>query len=143
MLAALTAGASAPKLGFEMKKLFPGTAAKVMAVSAAVAVSLFATLPAFAAQAPVTGYVTQQQPTSTHDIVPMAIWAIVAVLVACLVGGIMYAFKRQIGAYPKHPTWVAPISIMLSRDLPGDDESHEAHSDSTHDITAHGAAPTH
>ena len=138
---ALTTRPFATKLGVEMKKLYPSSAAKILAMSGAAGVALIATLPAFAAQTSLTGFVTQQQSASHRDVVPTVIWVIVAVLIACVVGGIFYLFKRQVGAFPKNPTWKAPISIMLSRDLPGDDEPHEAHADSTHDVTAHGPAP--
>ena len=126
-----------------MKKLFSTTLAKITALSAAAGVSLLATLPAFAAGNAFPGFGTQQQPASHRDVVPTVIWVLVAVLIACLVGGILYLFKRRVGAFPKNPIWTAPISIMLSRDLPGDDEPHEAHADSTHDIAGHGATPTH
>lgn len=133
---ALTARARPPKLGYEMKKLIGLGAAALLAASVAV----IAAVPAFALEGPGAGFVTQQQAASTHDVVPTVIWVIVSVLLACLAGGILYLFKRRIGAYPKNPSWVAPISIMLSRDLPGDEEAHEAHADSTHDVTTHGAS---
>lgn len=57
------------------------------------------------------------------------IWALAGVAVFAVVLGVLYLFKRKIGAFPEHPTWVAPISIMRAGDLPGDepDDSHEDH----------------
>jgi hypothetical protein len=63
------------------------------------------------------------------DVVPMATWMIVGTLVAGLSLSILYLFKRRIGAFPKNPTWVAPITVMRSQDLPEDfgDAPAEAH----------------
>lgn len=97
----------------------------------AASIAAVATVPAFALGSPVNGLVMQQQAAPSHDVVPTVIWAIVAVLIAALVGGIMYAFKRQVGGFPKNPSWVAPISIMLSRDLP--DETRDAHGAAGHE----------
>ena len=116
----------------------------VAATAAAAAVVIAA--PAFAAaQAPVQQSValfTQQEPQTSSNVLPMLIWMVVGVALVCIVGGIGYLFKRQVGAFPRNPTWVAPISIMRSRDLAGDADPHETHGDSAHDATAHGAAPS-
>ena len=64
------------------------------------------------------------------------IWTISAIAVASLIMGILYLFKRRIGAFPRNPTWIAPISIMPSKDLP--DESQEPT-----EIAPHGHAPAH
>jgi len=52
------------------------------------------------------------------DVVPVVLWTIVAVLVLCVLGGTFYLLKRRIGAFPRNPTWVAPISIMESKTFP-------------------------
>jgi len=54
----------------------------------------------------------------TRDLVPVVLWTTVATLAAAVVGGVLYLFKRRIGAFPAHPDWVAPISVMPSRDFP-------------------------
>lgn len=52
------------------------------------------------------------------DVVPGATWTVVGIAIGCVAGGVLYLFKRQVGAFPKDPEWVAPISIMRSEDLP-------------------------
>jgi hypothetical protein len=52
------------------------------------------------------------------DVVPMAAWTFVTVVGTAIIGGVMYLFRRRIGAFPKNPSWAAPISIMRSQDLP-------------------------
>jgi hypothetical protein len=48
------------------------------------------------------------------DIVEVATWTIVGVVVGALVMGALYFFKREMGGFPANPTWVAPISIERS-----------------------------
>ena len=59
----------------------------------------------------------------------VTIWSIAGVGVFATVLGVLYLFKRTVGGFPEHPTWVAPISIMRSSDLPQDtaDSGHEDH----------------
>ena len=72
------------------------------------------------------------------DAKDVTIWSIVAIAGGCAVLGVFYLFKRKIGAFPEHPSWVAPITIMPSRELPGDDgDDHGGHHD------PHGHAPAH
>ena len=52
------------------------------------------------------------------DVVPVALWTFLAVMGAGVVGGVLYLFKRRIGAFPRNPAWVAPITIMRSADAP-------------------------
>lgn len=75
------------------------------------------------------------------DAKEVTIWSIVGVATFGTVLGVLYLFKRKVGGFPEHPTWVAPISIMRAGDLPGDDnQGHEA--TAPHD--AHGGhAPAH
>ena len=75
---------------------------------------------------------------SWDDAKDTAIWAIVGVATFGTVLGVLYLFKRKVGGFPEHPTWVAPISIMLASDLPSEDMA-------AHDgETSHGAhAPAH
>jgi hypothetical protein len=60
------------------------------------------------------------------DIVPVVLWSLVGVGIFATTLGVFYLFKRRIGAFPRNPAWVAPISIMPSKDLPGDVDTHEA-----------------
>lgn len=48
----------------------------------------------------------------TREVEPTLIWAVVGVAGVALAGGALYLFKRQIGAFPRNPDWVAPISVM-------------------------------
>jgi hypothetical protein len=66
--------------------------------------------------------------------VEKVVWTVVGVALTSLVLGISYLFKRRIGAFPKNPTWVAPISVMPAGDLP--DEAAAGHE-------AGGHAPAH
>jgi hypothetical protein len=69
----------------------------------------------------------------------MALWSLIGVTIFGGALGVLYLFKRKVGAFPQNPTWVAPISVMLASDLPGDDgDPHGAEHD------AHGShAPAH
>lgn len=79
-----------------------------------------------------------QAEESSHDVVPVALWSLVGVAVGAVVMGAFYLFKRRVGGFPEHPSWTAPISVMRSRDLPGDDP--DAHGDA-HDTHGAGHAP--
>ena len=69
----------------------------------------------------------------------MALWSLIGVSIFGGALGVLYLFKRRVGGFPENPTWVAPISVMLASDLPGDDgDGHGAEHD------AHGShAPAH
>lgn len=72
------------------------------------------------------------------------IWMFAGVLGGALVLGILYLLKRRVGAFPKNPEWVAPITIMPSSELPGDDDTHEAHVEEHGDAHGgHAPAPAH
>ncbi len=47
------------------------------------------------------------------DVVPMAVWTFVGVLIAAVLGAVFYMLKRQLGLFD-NPSWVAPISITPS-----------------------------
>ena len=69
------------------------------------------------------------------DAKDVTIWSMVGIGVFGAVLGVLYLFKRKIGAFPEHPSWVAPISIMPASELPGDDadaHGHAAGHDSHH-----------
>lgn len=76
------------------------------------------------------------EPTSSGgggtDVWEVATWSLVGVAIFCLALGILYLFKRQVGGFPENPSWVAPISIQRSRDLPSepDTHGHDDHGDS-------------
>src|SRR5512135_1419046 len=91
----------------------------------------FAAVATTFATAPVIAH-AQSFTAAEHDVVPMLIWMFVGVGGSALVLGTLYLFKRRVGAFPKNPTWVAPIAIMRASDLPGDSDPHEATSDDAH-----------
>jgi len=73
------------------------------------------------------------------DAKEVTMWSLVAIGGGSVILGALYLFKRKIGGFPEHPSWVAPISIMRASDLPGDDGA--GHNDG-HD--PHGShAPAH
>lgn len=39
-------------------------------------------------------------------------WTLVVMAAGAIIGATFYLLKRQVGAFPKDPDWVAPISIM-------------------------------
>jgi hypothetical protein len=73
------------------------------------------------------------------DVVPPALWSLAGVAVGAVVMGTLYLFKRRVGGFPENPSWVAPISIMRSRDLPSDAAGHA----DVHDNHSAGHAPAH
>jgi hypothetical protein len=46
------------------------------------------------------------------------VWTIVATLTGALILGVFYLLKRRVGGFPENPSWVAPITIMPSSELP-------------------------
>jgi hypothetical protein len=61
----------------------------------------------------------------------VTIWSLVSIAGGGALLGVLYLFKRKIGAFPENPTWVAPITIMPASELPGDDDAH-GHGDADH-----------
>lgn len=71
------------------------------------------------------------------DVVPGLVWSSAAVGVSAVVLGALYLFKKQIGGFPDHPEWTAPIEIMPSSGFPdegtyGDGDGHDAHGHGSH-----------
>ncbi len=66
------------------------------------------------------------------DVMPMVVWSIVAIAGFGTLFGTLYLLKRRVGGFPANPTWVAPITVMPSRDFadegtfgaPPDDSHH-------------------
>ena len=46
------------------------------------------------------------------------IWSLVGIGIFAVALGAFYYFKRQVGGFPENPSWVAPITIMPSKDFP-------------------------
>jgi hypothetical protein len=59
-----------------------------------------------------------------NNVLPVVLGTLAFIALVSVVLGVLYLLKRQVGGFPEHPEWVAPISIMRSRDLPGDDADH-------------------
>jgi len=53
-----------------------------------------------------------------HDVVPVLVWSSLGVVAGGLVLSVLYVFKRRVGGFPANPSWVAPITIMPSKDFP-------------------------
>ncbi len=71
------------------------------------------------------------------DVQKVAVWSIVGIAAGCALLSVLYLFKRQVGGFPEHPSWVAPISIMPANQLPVDDAD-------PHALDGHGEhAPAH
>jgi len=69
------------------------------------------------------------------NIVKVSIWTVVGIAIGGLVLAIFYMLKRRLGGFPEDAAWVAPITIMESKDFPdegtfGDQEpSLQAHAE--------------
>ena len=75
---------------------------------------------------------------STRAIEPVVIWSFSGILAGALLLGVFYLLKRRVGGFPKNPSWVAPITIMPSKDFPGDTDPHEGgHEPDLHHTPAH------
>jgi hypothetical protein len=72
---------------------------------------------------------------SGRDVAPVAIWSVVGIIAGAIVFTALYMLKRQIGGFPENPDWVAPITILYSKDAP--DEG--AFGDGAAQSGAHGA----
>lgn len=80
------------------------------------------------AAAPHAAHITAQQEGQGGDEAPsgehrdglndVVIWTIAALGIFAAVMGTFYFFKRQVGGFPEHPSWVAPITIMRSEEFP-------------------------
>ncbi|MGE0602052.1 MAG: hypothetical protein AB7J35_21830 [Dehalococcoidia bacterium] len=105
-------------------------------VIAAVLVSLLAFVPAALAQE--GGGASHESDGSSFiggpdwtDVKEVTIWSIVSIAGGSAILGVLYLFKRKVGAFPQNPSWVAPISIMPASELPGDDQE-LGHADMEH-----------
>ncbi|HET7737580.1 MAG TPA: hypothetical protein VFK32_03315 [Tepidiformaceae bacterium] len=71
------------------------------------------------------------------DVVPGLVWSSAGVAVAAVVLGTLYLFKKQIGGFPEHPEWTAPIEVMRSSGFPdentyGESDGQDAHGHGSH-----------
>lgn len=98
-----------------------------LAVAALLAIGAASALAAPTAPPPSSPAVRAQEgQAAEHRVEPVLLWTAVGVAIGGLALGVLYLLKRQVGGFPEHPSWVAPITIMPSRELPGDTDSHEA-----------------
>ncbi len=110
-----------------MKSLLLRLAAAALLANSAV---LFTIGPAMAAEpapdAPVLTVRPREGEDESHgeaagpqsDIRTVAVWTIAGTLIGGLALAILYLLKRRLGGFPKNPVWVAPITIMQSKDFP-------------------------
>ncbi len=131
-LHSLDHGPTTPRLILGMNLL---RAALLFAVFGTAVALVGAATPALAADSPgraKVGVARGSEGTpSGRAIEPTILWTVAGVAVGVVVFGTLYLLKRQVAAFPKNPTWVAPISIMPSRELPdetktGDNPAHVA-----------------
>jgi hypothetical protein len=90
------------------------------------AAALFAAVLAMGAASPAGASVPAREPVPVvrqwqplqaaaedeREVEPGLLWTLVGVTALSVVGGSLYLFKRRIGAFPRNPDWVAPISVM-------------------------------
>jgi hypothetical protein len=50
------------------------------------------------------------------DVSTRVLWTIVGVAGGVVIFGTLYLLKRRLGGFPENPSWVAPITIMPSRE---------------------------
>jgi hypothetical protein len=94
-----------------------------------------AVLPAFALESPSNPSITAAFAAAESggtDVMPMVVWSIVTILVAGVVFGTLFLLKRRVGGFPANPTWVAPISVMPSKDFADEGSFSESAQDSHH-----------
>jgi len=104
---------------------------RLLAAAAAFALALAAVAPAAAAAQPAPPLpAVAAQDTGSHGAsaestssglsanTDRILWSLLAIALAVPLGGIFYLLKKRLGAFPEQPEWVAPISVMRSRDLP-------------------------
>lgn len=114
---------------------------RLLVLGAAGAISLGAVLPASAGwipdePAPIVrtwGQEGAQPDEGGRDVKPVVLWSIAGVAAGAVVMGTLYLLKRQVGGFPANPTWVAPITIMPSRENATDAtwaSGEDAHGDS-------------
>jgi hypothetical protein len=96
------------------------------------------TAPDLPAASPATAFDAQEDGGSSFTDAPgsgwsaVVIWSLVGLVIVSAVLGIFYFMKRQVGGFPDNPSWVAPITIMPSKDFPdegdfGEEPGAEAH----------------
>lgn len=61
---------------------------------------------------------------SDEDVIPRVVWMLAGVAASAVTLSVLYLLKRRVGGFPENPSWVAPITIMPSSQLPGDTDSH-------------------
>jgi hypothetical protein len=69
---------------------------------------------------------------STTNIKKNVLWMFSGIGASAIVLTALYMLKRRVGAFPENPDWVAPITIMRSKDAPdegayGAVAGHDAH----------------
>jgi hypothetical protein len=69
---------------------------------------------------------------SGFDVVPGLVWTTAGVAIASIVMGVLYLFKRRVGGFPANPSWVAPITVMQSKDFPAEGDYGDVSPDSHH-----------
>lgn len=100
---------------------------RLLVIGAAGALSLGTILPATASWIPVEpipivrtagqeSHAPDEEEGSSQDVNTVLLWSIASVAAGAVVLGTLYLLKRQVGGFPANPTWVAPITIMPSRD---------------------------
>lgn len=116
-------------LAHGMKSLLLRLAAAALLVNSA---ALFTIGPAMAAEpapgAPVLTVRSQEGEDDSHgeaagaqsDVRTVAVWTIAGTLIGGVALAVLYLLKRRLGGFPKNPAWVAPITIMQSKDFPGE-----------------------
>ncbi len=55
---------------------------------------------------------------SDREVEPMLIWTTIGVAGGAVAMAGLYLLKRRRGGFPANPAWVAPISILRSKDSP-------------------------
>ena len=48
----------------------------------------------------------------------MLVWSTAGIVASGILLSVFYLLKRRVGGFPANPAWVAPITIMQSKDFP-------------------------
>lgn len=108
---------------------FPSMKTRLLSLflAAVLSVAVMPATMAFAQEHGGEGSTSTSSSPHWSDVQKVAVWSMVGVAGGAVILGVLYTLKRKIGGFPANPSWVAPITIMPSSQLPGDDNSgHEA-----------------
>lgn len=77
------------------------------------------------------------EPGGTRAVERILLWSVTGVGLGALGLTTLYLLKRRVGGFPSNPSWVAPITIMPSRDFADETTFSSAGSEASHSPSHH------